>query len=114
MLDGEAEALTRKAIELALEGNVLALKICLDRILPARRERDVTLNLPSLRSPSDAGKVTAAILAAVTKGEITISEATELAKLVGAHAASLQSSERYETEALLFPSLGSSLRRLTR
>jgi len=36
LLDGEAEALTRKAIELALEGNIFALKICLDRILPAR------------------------------------------------------------------------------
>ena len=36
LLDGEAEALTRKGIELALEGNIFALKICLDRILPAR------------------------------------------------------------------------------
>ena len=36
LLDGEAEALTRKVIELALEGNIFALKICLDRILPAR------------------------------------------------------------------------------
>src|SRR6516162_9210224 len=47
LLDGEAEALTRKVIELALEGNIFALKICLDRILPPRRERDVALNLPT-------------------------------------------------------------------
>ena len=114
LLDGEAEALTRKAVELALAGNVFALKICLDRILPPRRERGVAINLPSLRSPGDAGEVTAAILAAVAKGEITLSEATELAKLVGAHVATLESSERYEAEAAIFPGLGSSLRRPTR
>ena len=31
LLDGEAEALTRKAIETALEGDVAALRLCLDR-----------------------------------------------------------------------------------
>jgi len=106
LLAGEAETLTRKAIELALEGNILALKICLDRILPPRRERDVALNLPALHTPGDAGEVSASILAAVTKGEITIGEATELARLVAAHVATLESSERYDTEAAIFPGLG--------
>jgi hypothetical protein len=36
LLDGEAEA-TRKAIELALGGDMTALRLCLDRILPARK-----------------------------------------------------------------------------
>jgi hypothetical protein len=103
LLDGEAEALTRKAIELALEGNIFALKICLDRILPPRRERDVALNLPILRTPADVGEVSAAILAAVTSGEITLGEATELARLVAAHVATLESSERYDMEAAIFP-----------
>ena len=39
LLEGEAEALTRKAVELALEGDVTALRLCLDRI--ARRARTV-------------------------------------------------------------------------
>src|SRR5271167_839746 len=38
LLDGEAEALTRKAIERANEGDGVALKMCLDRIIPVRRE----------------------------------------------------------------------------
>jgi hypothetical protein len=111
LLDGEAEALTRKAVELALEGDTFALKICLDRILPPRRERAVTLGLPSLRTPGDAGEVSAAILGAVTKGEITLGEATELAGLVAAHVATLESCERYENTASLFPGLNSFLRR---
>jgi hypothetical protein len=39
LLDGEAQALTRKAVELALDGNTMALRMCLDRIGPPRRER---------------------------------------------------------------------------
>jgi hypothetical protein len=97
LLDGEAEALTRKAIELALGGDILALKICLDRVLPPRRERAVALNLPNLRTPGDAGEVSAAILGAVTNGQITLGEAAELARLVAAHVATLESSERYDT-----------------
>jgi hypothetical protein len=30
-LDGQAKALTQKAIELALSGDMMALRICLDR-----------------------------------------------------------------------------------
>jgi hypothetical protein len=39
LLEGEAERLTRKAVERALEGDVAALKLCMDRLLPPRRER---------------------------------------------------------------------------
>ena len=38
LLDGEAEALTRKAIERALEGDSVALRLCLERI-PSRPAR---------------------------------------------------------------------------
>jgi hypothetical protein len=34
LLDGEAETLTRKAIELAKAGDLAALRVCLDRIAP--------------------------------------------------------------------------------
>ena len=34
LLDGEAEALGRKAIELALAGDTVVLRLCLERIAP--------------------------------------------------------------------------------
>ena len=54
------------------------------------------LSLPDLRSPRDAGEVSAAILDAASKGKISLSEAAELARLVSAHVATLESSERYD------------------
>jgi Family of unknown function (DUF5681) len=37
LLDGEAEALTRKAIEIAKGGDLAALRLCLDRLAPPRK-----------------------------------------------------------------------------
>lgn len=82
LLDGEAEALTRKALELALGGDFAALRFCLDRIVPRRRGRTVELNVPPVRGAADLGTTMAAITTAATSGAITPSEAAELARVV--------------------------------
>jgi Family of unknown function (DUF5681) len=53
LLDGEATALTRKAVELALAGDQAALRLCLDRTVAPRRERAVELALPPIRGADD-------------------------------------------------------------
>ncbi len=75
LLDGEAEALTRKAVELALEGDMQALRLCLERILPPRKDRPVSFDLAPIESATDAKKAMSSVLAAVASGEITPSEA---------------------------------------
>ncbi len=50
MLDGEVKALTRKAIELALAGDTVALRLCLERIIPIRRSRPVAFPLPPIQT----------------------------------------------------------------
>src|SRR4051812_17528519 len=82
LLDGEAETLTRKAVEMALAGDTVAMRLCLERILPPRRDRHVPFALPKLETAADAVKATAAIVDAVAAGELTPSEAAELSKLV--------------------------------
>ena len=44
LLDGQATALTQKAIDLALIGDMAALRICMDRILPPRKDRPITFD----------------------------------------------------------------------
>jgi hypothetical protein len=48
LLDGEAPGLTRRAVEAALAGDMLAMKLRLERVLPRCHERPVTFSLPSL------------------------------------------------------------------
>ncbi len=82
LLEGQCERLTRKVIELALEGNMMALRLCLDRVLPPRRDRLVELDLPELRDPNDATEATRRILHAVAEGKLTVQEAEKLNDMV--------------------------------
>lgn len=85
LLDGEAEGIARKAIELAKAGDSRALKACFDRLLPAHRGRPVTFRFPNLKTVADLPKASAALLSAVADGELTPSEACELGRLVELH-----------------------------
>ena len=81
LLDGEAEALTRKAVELALAGDASALRLCLDRIVAPRRERVVEFAMPPIRGPADIAGAMGAIVDAAARGAITLGEAAQLAQL---------------------------------
>jgi hypothetical protein len=93
LLEGEAEALSRKAVEVALRGDVSALRLCLDRIVPPRRDRPVCFELPAMTESKDAMTASAAIVAAVAAGELTPIEAAELSKVVDSYARTLQAVE---------------------
>jgi hypothetical protein len=82
LLEGEAEAITRKAIELAKAGDGPALRLCMDRIAPARKDRPVPFTLPTLETAADAKNAAAAIVRAVAEGDLTPTEAAELSKLL--------------------------------
>ncbi len=82
LLEGEAEVIARKAVEMAKEGDTTAIRLCMDRLLPARKDRHVPFALPKLETAADAVKATAALVEAVAAGDLTPSEAGELSKLV--------------------------------
>jgi Family of unknown function (DUF5681) len=93
LLDGEAETLTRKAIDLAKAGDLVALRLCLDRVCPARKDRPVFFDLPPLTRGADAVDANAAIVAAVAGGELTPSEAGELSRLVGEYVRAIEATD---------------------
>ncbi len=82
LLEGEAEKLTRKVLDMALEGDTTAMRLCMDRLMPARKDRHVPFALPKLEIAADAVKASAALVEAVAAGDLTPSEAGELSKLV--------------------------------
>jgi hypothetical protein len=93
LLDGQATALTQKAVEMALGGDVVALRLCIERILPARKDRPVTFALPPITSARDATDISAAVVAAVSNGDLTLSEAAEVAKLIDSYVRAHQVAE---------------------
>ena len=82
LLDGQAEALTQKAIETALAGDTVALRLCLERIAPPRKDAPVTFTLPPMTTARDAATAAAAVLDAVALGDLTPLEAAQIMGLI--------------------------------
>lgn len=93
LLDGDAERLTRKAVEMALEGDTTALRLCMERILPARKDRPVAVALPPMERAGDVVAGHAALAEAVAAGELTPSEATDLARVLEGYGKALELNE---------------------
>ena len=93
LLDGEAEALTRKAVELAKDGNPMALRLCLERLLPPRRDRPISFTLPKIKGAEDLLQALNAILEAVAGGEITPAEGQTLTAMLDAYRKGLETTD---------------------
>lgn len=82
LMEGEAEALGRKAVELALAGDTMAMKLCLERVFPVRRGRPIRFALPAVTSTADVVKGIGAVLSATATGELTPDEAATIAGIL--------------------------------
>jgi Family of unknown function (DUF5681) len=71
LVEGDAEELSRKMLELAKKGNVRCLEYCLDRLLPKRSGRPLDLQLPAIKSVHDLIAAMSAISTAVNNGDLT-------------------------------------------
>ena len=86
LLAGEAEKMTRKFIDLALEGNVRCMQLCLDRLLPRRTGRPVDFSLPAVNDVHDIVTAMAAITTGVNNGSLTAEEAGQLVHVLEGYA----------------------------
>ena len=82
LFEGEGEALTRKAIDLALEGDLIALRLCLERLCPPVKQRPVRIEMPTVESASEAVGAMTVVLESVSHGDITPGEAQALADVI--------------------------------
>ena len=93
LLEGEADALTRKAIEMAKEGDGPALRMCLDRLAPPRKDAPVCFDLPSIKTIADAVEASSALLSAVAAGDVTPDEAARVMSLLTSHKVLVETGE---------------------
>jgi len=85
ILDGQSEQLTSKAIEMAMEGDAVALRLCLERLVPPRKDRPISFPLPKIESAAECSELTASLLTAVAAGDLTPEEGNVVASLMEKH-----------------------------
>ena len=93
LLAGEAEALTRKAVEKALEGDTTALRLCLERIAPVRKDSPLQIDIPEMSNAIDVAKAAAVVLHSVATGEITPLEGASVMGLIDSYRRTLEATE---------------------
>ena len=93
LLEEQAEALTQTAISKALEGDGLALRLCMERIAPAPKDKSVSFPLPDMNDAMDASKAASSVLTAVSEGELTPIEGTRVMGLIDSYRRTLELTE---------------------
>jgi len=93
LLDGEAEALTRKAVELAMDGDPAALRLCLDRAVAPRRERTVEFAMPRIAGAADLAGAMGAVAAAAAQGKITPGDAVQFTQILDSMARAIETTD---------------------
>ena len=81
LLVGDAAALGRKVVAMALAGDAVAMRLCIDRLIAPLRERPLRLQLPPLRGAADLAPAMAALTAATAEGAVTPVEASAFSQL---------------------------------
>ncbi|KVP69728.1 hypothetical protein WL40_07385 [Burkholderia ubonensis] len=91
LLQPHAADLVQKAVELALAGDTAALRICIDRCIPAVKAKDEPISISGLAgSLADQGKT---VVAAMATGTITPDEAAAVMAVISAQAKIVEADE---------------------
>ena len=90
LLQGQAEALTQTAVAKALEGDSVALRLCMDRIVPAPKDQPVSFSLSQMTNALDASEAAGSVLKAVSEGELTPIEGTRIMGLIDSYRRTLE------------------------
>jgi hypothetical protein len=101
LIEDEGEQLARKAVELALDGDLPALKLCMDRLLPPAKERPLeAFSLPQLNDQRSVLEALDTIAGKLSQGELLPAEATSICKVLEQyrkHFETTELAERLET-----------------
>ncbi len=70
LMEGDAANITKAVITAAKEGDLMAARIILDRLIPPAKERSITLNLPDTKTAEGASAAQSAVLQTAASGDL--------------------------------------------
>jgi hypothetical protein len=82
MLQSQAPDIVNKCLELALQGDTAALRLCLERVAPVRSKRPVNLGSLPMSTVAELSQASDIVLRKVVSGQLTILEARGMAQLI--------------------------------
>jgi hypothetical protein len=96
LLREHSDVVVRKCIAEALRGNKMAMKLCMDRIVPARRDPPVKLTLPPVNTAAEVAKALNVVLKAISSGRLTPEEGLTISDILETKRRSIETAEQEE------------------
>ena len=93
LLEEQAETFARSLVALALAGDTQALRVCSTRLLPARRDLPVDIDLPAIVTAHDAVIAAGTVTAMVGEGRLTPSEGQKVASIIETQRRAIETAE---------------------
>jgi hypothetical protein len=82
LLEGDLETITRVCVDKAKDGDLMAVKLILDKVIPNARERRLSIKLPQVEGAANLPSVLAAVLKLVSNGELTPGEGQTITGII--------------------------------
>ena len=82
LVEGQAEQLVQKVLDLAQAGDVSCLRMMLDRLWPPRKGQPVNVVMPPINTSQDVFPAIASIWTAIREGRLTPDEASALSIVI--------------------------------
>lgn len=83
-IESHADALIDKVVELALSGDSVALRLCIERLVPKATDKSVTVIMPDL-TEEEPTQIVPALLKSLSGQELNISEIKALLDIFNEH-----------------------------
>ena len=93
LLDGQTEKLVGKCVQMALDGDSAAMKVCMDRLIPPRKGRPINLTIPQIKQLGDTSTAMKAVINAVGEGEVTPNEAQVVSSVIEVYRKVIETTE---------------------
>ncbi len=101
LMEGDAADITKAVITAAKNGDLMAARIILDRLIAPAKERPVNVDLPDTSTSEGVSAAQSAILQAVAGGELLPGEASTLSAIVESKRRSIETQDLADRIAVL-------------
>jgi hypothetical protein len=85
MLSDHGEALVKKCVVMALQGDMAALRLCMERLVAPCKQSPAQFRLPSISTAAELVQAQAAILDGFSRGQLAPSHAETMSDLLDKH-----------------------------
>jgi hypothetical protein len=82
LLEKFSEGILQKCMAMALKGDRMAMKLCMERLFPARRDGYVQMPLPRTNTVPEIAASNGKVVQAIARGQITPTEGESISRIL--------------------------------